>query len=250
MQHKERVGKRREVMTGLLGLLGGRIPAERREIDLVDHVELGLGLVPRGFDASGQEAARLAREGGSHELAVHHHERLRDGPLKARGFVSLVVAEGEQELLEPVFASLIAAVATAGLMGVSRRQQRVEKLLRRHGPKLHRVEQTLLFLRPFHAHAAGVVGAGGRDQADQVLDIVAVRLKLLGQPVEQLGMGGRIVRTQVINRIDEPPAHEVGPHPVGRGERAADAEGPPTRVELEDREEWQAEILAAETRTR
>src|SRR5262249_19332887 len=39
-------------------------------------------------------------------------------------------------------------------------------------------------------------------------------------------------------------------HPVGRREPAADAEGPPTRVELAGREEWQVEVLEAATRTR
>ena len=123
LQNKERIGKRREVMTGLLGLLGSRIPAERREINLVDHVELGLSLMPRGFNASGQETSGLARKGVSHELTVHHHERLGDGSLKAGGLVSFIIAEGEKELPGPVFPLLVAPAAAAGLVSVSRREQ-------------------------------------------------------------------------------------------------------------------------------
>ena len=41
----------------------------------------------------------------------------------------------------------------------------------------------------------------------------------------------------------------VHPHPVGRRDRAATAEGPPTRVELAGREKRQGEVVAARIRS-
>ena len=57
-------------------------------------------------------STRLARKlpgsapgGLLHQLAVHHHQGLGDGPLEARALVRLVVGEGEHELAEPSVAA-------------------------------------------------------------------------------------------------------------------------------------------------
>ena len=152
-----------------------------------------------------------------HQLAVHHHEGLGDGPLEARRLVSLVVAEGEEELAEPGVSLLVALRAISRPMSTRRGEQGIEELLRRHGAELHRVEQPLFLVRALRLDAAGLIGPRRHDPANQLLDVVSAGLELLRQLVQQLGLRGGIVGAQVINGVDEAPAQEVGPHPVGHG---------------------------------
>ena len=80
---------------------------------------------------SSRKLPGLARERVLHQLAVHHHEGLGDGPLEARRLVSLVVAEGEEELAQPGVALLIALGAISGPMRIGGREQGIKELLRR-----------------------------------------------------------------------------------------------------------------------
>ena len=73
----------------------------------------------------------------------------------------------------------------------------------------------------------GVVGFGGQlvsprshDPSDQVAQIKLVRRKVGRQGLEQGGMAWRVGRPEIVDRIDQAPAHEVKPDPVylGAGE--------------------------------
>src|SRR5271157_1998033 len=124
LKHLQRVRIGREIAPGLLDLLAGRVAAQGREVNLLDHVGLGrASLSLRLLDTAGQEASGLAGERITQELAVHHHERLGDRALKIRCLFPLVIAEGEEELPQPGVSLLIALDAVAGAMGVRRGQQ-------------------------------------------------------------------------------------------------------------------------------
>ncbi len=177
-----------------------------------DRIDTGAWRI--GSSKVGQEAARLAAGRLLHQLAVHHHQGLGNRPLEARPLVPLVVGEGEDELVEPLVALRGRRRVAAGLVGRGRRQQRVEELLGRHRLQRHVAEKRLVLLvRPWSSRSKAVRLAG-HDPADQRLDVVAALLKLLRQPVEQLGIARRVVRPEVVDRVDDPSAHEVAPHPV------------------------------------
>src|SRR5271157_1771392 len=189
LKQLERVRIGREIAAGLLELLAGRVAAQGREVNLVDHVGLGRArLSLRLLDTAGQEAAGLAGERIAHELAVHHHERLGDCALKIRGLFPLVIAEGEEELPQPGVSVLIALNAVAGAMGVRRGQQRVEELLWRHGPQLHEIEQAFFLFHSLALHTAGLVSTAGHDPADQLLHVITAFLELARQLVQELGI--------------------------------------------------------------
>ena len=52
------------------------------------------------------------------------------------------------------------------------------------------------------------------DQRDHVADVEAALEELLGQVVEQLGVGGRVPRADVVDRLHDPDAEQVAPEPV------------------------------------
>ena len=118
-----------------------------------------------------------------HELAVHHHERLGNGALKAGRFLGFIVGEGEDELPQPGVTPPVAVVARAGAMGHGRGQQRVEKLLRTHRLELHLAEQPVVFIASLclPAHAAELVSPAGHDPAAELLDVVPALLEFLGE---------------------------------------------------------------------
>ena len=164
----------------------------------------------------GQEAARLAREGLLHQLAVHHHQRLGDRPLEARRFLGLVVGEGEEELPQPGVALAVAVVAAAGLDGPSSPSAASRRAApgviglscieaeERPRPSRSPSSRTLL---SWYARLAMI-------QRQSFLTSYPLSLEVLGELVEQLGVAGRVVRAEVVDRIDEAPAEEVGPHPI------------------------------------
>jgi hypothetical protein len=52
------------------------------------------------------------------------------------------------------------------------------------------------------------------DGALEVADVEAALDELLGEPREELGVGGRIAGADVVERIDEADAEKVAPHAV------------------------------------
>jgi hypothetical protein len=61
------------------------------------------------------------------------------------------------------------------------------------------------------------VGVGEHQGADQQLDVVAAGDEGAAQLVEQLGMAGGVLGGQVIDRVHQADAEEVGPQAVGQG---------------------------------
>ncbi len=64
---------------------------------------------------------------------------------------------------------------------------------------------------------AELIGPALADRADQVLQAVLVVHQVLGQGVEQFGVGRRVGDAHVVERIDDAPAEEVGPVAIGDG---------------------------------
>ena len=81
-----------------------------------------------------------------HQLAVHHHERLRNRPLEVGRLVGFVVGESEEELPQPGVALPVVFVAGAGAVRPGGGQQRVEKLFGRHRLELHLAEEPLVLV--------------------------------------------------------------------------------------------------------
>ncbi len=59
------------------------------------------------------------------------------------------------------------------------------------------------------------VGLGGGDRPDQVAEVELVGDEVAGQGVEQFGVDGRVGPRQVVGRVGDPLAEELGPGPVG-----------------------------------
>ena len=66
---------------------------------------------------------------------------------------------------------------------------------------------------------AKLVGPGRNNPPHQMLQVIAVLLKVLSQPVQQTRMGRRVSQTKVVDWIHNPSSEEMTPHPVNHGFR-------------------------------
>src|SRR5262249_54788209 len=77
--------------------------------------------------------------------------------------------------------------------------------------------EMLVFLVRRQRLAGPLIRLAVADAADQVLEVEAGSRELLGQVIEQRGMGVLRFRTHVIDRVDDATTEEAGPPAIDRG---------------------------------
>ena len=74
-----------------------------------------------------------------------------------------------------------------------------------------------VFSIPRIGPAGELISPGQDDAPDQVLQIVSVLAKILGQPIQQTGMSGRIPQAEVVHRFHQPSSKEMAPVTIDGG---------------------------------
>ena len=131
----------------------------------------------------------LDADGLLDQVAVHHHQRLRDRAVERGGFVVFVGAEGDRRTAAANRASASPALRScrAVLCGLGGDEQRFVQLFGPHLPQVEVAEHRLLAERRIVLLVPGVnlldrrVRLAEHDPADQLLQVVAVLAELLGQ---------------------------------------------------------------------
>ena len=67
-----------------------------------------------------------------------------------------------------------------------------------------------------HGQVGPLICLGRDDHAHQGAEVVAAGDELVGQVIERFGMAGRVVVAEVIDRIDEAAAEQLGPDAVDK----------------------------------
>src|SRR5205814_1391460 len=99
-------------------------------------------------------------------------------------------------------------VVTGGL------RDAVEELLGSQSLERHAGEQPRVLLTLVGLLAAELIRLAGGNGANQEFEIKFMGGELAGQLVEQLGMAGRIVGREIVDRIDDAHSEEMPPHAV------------------------------------
>ena len=214
---------------GEFGFVAGRQAAEGCEVEIGDQ----LLVVPAG-EHEVRDPALGVGDGVGDDGAVQQAERLRQAHLRLAlalaGGLAVRLAEQVEEALDAharrhhvrirerggveVLGQRVDLEARAGGAGDCVRQ-----LLGAEPPRFVAGEVDPVVPVPLVRLEGRLVGPRGRDRPHKLAEVEVVLDQVGGQGVQEVGVDRLVRGADVVDRVDDPAAHEVAPHAVGDGRR-------------------------------